>query len=90
MLFVCHPKFCISIQSVNQSFILTRYVEDLENSFKIRTCINKISYNYGCVIILFNFKNNSINIQKLSNKNIKYKKLKPAKKPYTKNVTGKL
>ena len=27
---------------------------------------------------------------KLSNKNIKYKKLKPTKKPCTKNVTGKL
>ena len=38
-------------------------------------------------MILFN----SINIlKKLSNKNIKYKKLKPTKKPYTKNVTGKL
>ena len=74
----------------NQSFILTRYVKELQNSFKIRTCINKIYNNYSYVIILFNFKNNSINIQKLSNKNIKYKKLKPAKKPYTKNVTGKL
>ena len=27
--------------------------------------------------------------KKLSNKNIKYKKLEPTKKPYTKNVTGK-
>ena len=27
---------------------------------------------------------------KLSNKNLKYKKLKPTKKPSTKNVTGKL
>ena len=47
--------------SINQSFILTRYVEVLENSFKIRTCINKIYNNYS-YIILFNFKNNSINI----------------------------
>ena len=28
-------------QSINQSFILTRYVEELENSFKIRTCKKK-------------------------------------------------
>ena len=48
--------------SINQSFILTRYVKELKNSFKIRTCINKIYNNYGFVIILFNFKNNSINI----------------------------
>ena len=49
-------------QSINQSFILTRYVKELENSFKIRTCINKIYNNYGYVKILFNFKNNSMNI----------------------------
>ena len=48
-------------QSINQSFILTRYVKELKNSFKIRTCINKIYNNYS-YIILFNFKNNSINI----------------------------
>ena len=30
-------------QSINQSFILTRYVEELENSFKIRTCKKKAS-----------------------------------------------
>ena len=46
----------------NQSFILTRYVKELENSFKIRTCINKICNNYSYVMILFNFKDNSINI----------------------------
>ena len=51
--------------SINQSFILTRYVEVLENSFKIRTCINKIYNNYSYVMILFNFKNNSINILNL-------------------------
>ena len=49
-------------QSINQSFILTRYVKELKNSFKIRTCINKIYNNYGYVVILFNFKNNSINL----------------------------
>ena len=48
--------------SISQSFILTRYVEVLENSLKIRTCINKIYNNYSYVMILFNFKNNSINI----------------------------
>ena len=47
---------------INQSFILTRYVEEQENSFKKRTCINKIYNNYSYVMILFNFKNNSINI----------------------------
>ena len=54
-------SFCIEDQSINQSFILTRYVKELKNSFKIRTCINKIYNNYS-YIILFNFKNNSINI----------------------------
>ena len=29
-------------QSINQSFTLTRYVEELKPLFKIRTCINKI------------------------------------------------
>ena len=57
------PMIC-HIQSINQSFILTRYVEELENLFKIRTCINKIYNNYSYVIILFNFKNNSIYIKK--------------------------
>ena len=38
------------------------YVEELENSFKIRMCINKIYNNYSYVTTLFNFKNNSINI----------------------------
>ena len=47
-------------QSINQSFILTRCVKELKNSFKIRTCINKIYNNYN-YIILFNCKNNSIN-----------------------------
>ena len=77
-------------QSINQSFILTRYVKELKNSFKIRTCINKIYNNY-CYIILFNFKNNSVNYtyKKLGNKNIKYKKLKPTKKPHTENMTSK-
>ena len=46
-------------QSINQSFILTRNVTELKNSFKIRTCINKIYNNYS-YIILFNFKHNSI------------------------------
>ena len=49
-------------QSINQSFILTHYVEEIENSFKIRRRITKICNNYSYVIILFNFKNNSINI----------------------------
>jgi len=39
----------------NQSFILTRCVKELKNSFKIRTCINKIYNNYN-YIILFNLK----------------------------------
>ena len=43
--------------SINQSFILTRYVEVLENSFKIRTCINKICNYYSYVMILFNVTN---------------------------------
>ena len=60
--------------SINQSFILTRYVEVLENSFKIRTCINKIYNNYSYVMILFN------EHKKLSNMNIKYKKLRATKK----------
>ena len=35
------------IQSINQSIIyLTRCVEELKNSFKIRTCINKIYNDY--------------------------------------------
>ena len=46
--------------SINQSFILTHCVKELKNSIKIRTCINKIYNNYN-YIILFNFKNNSIN-----------------------------
>ena len=54
------------------------------------TFINRIYNNYSYMTILFYFKNNSINIQKLSNKNVKYKMLKPTKKPYTKKVTGKL
>ena len=54
------------------------------------TNINRIYNNYSYMTILFYFKNNSINIQKLSNKNVKYKMLKPTKKPYTKKVTGKL
>ena len=49
-------------QPINQSFILTRYVEELKNSFKIRTCMNKTYNNYTHIIILFYFKNNSINI----------------------------
>ena len=43
--------------SINQSFILTRYVEVLEDSFKIRTCINKIYNYYSYVMILFNVTN---------------------------------
>ena len=43
--------------SINQSFILTLYVKVLENSFKIRTCINKIHNNYSYVMILFNVTN---------------------------------
>ena len=54
------------------------------------TFINRIYNNYSYITILFYFKNNSINIQKLSNKNVKYKMLKLTKKPYTKKVTGKL
>ena len=54
------------------------------------TFINRIYNNYSYMTILFYFKNNSINIQKLSNKNVKYKMLKPTKRPYTKKVTGKL
>ena len=49
-------------QPINQSFTLTRYVEELKNSFKIRTCINKIYNNYSYIIILSYFKNNSVNI----------------------------
>ena len=46
----------VSCQSINQSITyLTRYVKELKNSFKLRTCLNKIYNNYGC-IILFNFK----------------------------------
>ena len=41
-------------QSINQSFILIPCVKELKNSFKIRTCINKIYNNYN-YIILFNF-----------------------------------
>ena len=65
-------------QSINQSFILTRCVKELKNLFKIRTCINKIYNNYN-YIILFNFKNNSINRyrKKFGIKNIKDKKLRP-------------
>ena len=37
-------NYRVLVQSINQSFILTRYVKELKNSFKIRTCINKI-YN---------------------------------------------
>ena len=40
-------------QSINQSFILTRYVKELKNSFKIRTCMDKIYSNYS-YMILFN------------------------------------
>ena len=47
-------------QSINQSFILTRYVKELKNSFKIRTCINKIYNNYS-YIILFNLKKKQLN-----------------------------
>ena len=63
--------------SINQSFILTRYVEVLENSFKIRMFINKIYNYYSYVMTLFNV----TNIKKLSNLNIKYKKLRATKKP---------
>ena len=69
-----------SINQINQSFILTRCVKELKNSFKIRTCMNKIYNNYN-YIILFNFKNNSIDTYKrLGIKNIKYKQLKPTEK----------
>ena len=43
--------------SINQSFILTRYVEVLENSFKIRMFINEIYNYYSYVMILFNVTN---------------------------------
>ena len=78
----------IITSSINQSFILTRYVKELKNSFKIETCINKIYNNYS-YIIPFNFEkklNKYIHIKK----DIKYKKLKPTKKPHTKNVTKKI
>ena len=55
------PLFLKKI-SMYQSFILTRYVKELKNPFKIRTCVNKGIYNNYSYIILFNFKNNSINI----------------------------
>ena len=51
----CNLIFLKINQSINQSFILTCYVEELENSFKIRTCINIIDNNYSYVMILFNF-----------------------------------
>ena len=54
----------IGHMTINQSFILTRYVEELKNSFEIRTC-TKIFNNYGYIIISFNFKKNSINCKSL-------------------------
>ena len=40
--FLCNKLSSFSInQSINQSFILTRYVKELKNSFKIRTCKKK-------------------------------------------------
>ena len=39
--FIC--RFDKINQSINKSFSLTRYVEELENSFKIRTCKKKAS-----------------------------------------------
>ena len=50
----------ICFQSINQSFILTRYVEELENLFKIQTCINEIYNNYSYVIIWVYFNIHSI------------------------------
>ena len=48
--------------TINQSIIYFNTLRQrAKNSFKIRTCINKIYNNYS-YIILFNFKNNSINI----------------------------
>ena len=44
------PQFFKKKKSINQSFILTRYVKELKNSFKIRTCINKIYNNYSYII----------------------------------------
>ena len=44
------PLFFFKKKSINQSFILTRYVKELEYSFKIRTCINKIYNNYSYII----------------------------------------
>ena len=52
---VCMLKVLIN-ESINESFILTRYAEELKILFKIRTCKNKIYHNYSHVI-LFNFKN---------------------------------
>ena len=49
-------------QPINQSFILTRQVEELKNSFKIRTCITKIPNSYSYIIILLYLKDNSIDI----------------------------
>ena len=36
-------NFICRFDKINQSFSLTRYVEELENSFKIRTCKKKAS-----------------------------------------------
>ena len=50
----------IWFQSINQWFILTRYVEELENLFKIQTCINEIYNNYSYVIISVYFNIHSV------------------------------
>ena len=75
---ILNASSCAINQSINQSFILTRYVEELKKLVQNTNEYHKIYNNYSYVIILFYFKNNSINILKLSNKN-KYKKLKPTK-----------
>ena len=58
-----HPWQNHRISVINhQSYMLPRNVEVPKNSFKIRTCINKIYNSYSYIIILLYFKNNSINI----------------------------
>ena len=54
------------LQSINQSII---YFDTLRRGARklrifIRTCINKIYNNYNYVMILFNFKDKSLNIYK--------------------------
>ena len=87
-----YPTFCLFGKTWMYQSKKKKLVQNtkLKNLFKIQTCVNKIYNNYSYFVLFYLKKKQLNNIWKVSNKNIKYKKLKPTKKPCTKNETGKL